>query len=81
MNDFNPAIEAIHARAPDRLDQALAAIEDAVQFRDEVLPTLEPADCRWFWEQTFDPQQFRTVAAAVVDVAAAVARLLRVPPG
>lgn len=75
MSDFIAgAIKAVRNRSPDQLDAAFSTTEEATQFRDEVLPTLEPADCRWFWEQVCDPDQFQHVAQAVVDVAAAVAR-------
>ena len=74
MTSFDAAVEAIHNRDPVQLDAAFATAEDAAQFRDEVLHQLEPADCRWFWQQTFSPEQFQQVAAAVVDVAASVAR-------
>jgi hypothetical protein len=74
MTSFDAAIAAIHNRDPAQLEQAFDSAEAAAKFRDEVLHTLEPADCRWFWEQTFDAEQFRKVAGMVVDVAAAIAR-------
>ena len=74
MTSFDAAIAAIHNRDPVQLDAAFATAEAAAQFRDEVLHQLEPADCRWFWQQTFSPEQFQAVAEAVADVAVSIAR-------
>ena len=74
MNDFTAAIAAIHNRSPDDLASALTSLEEAEQFRNEVLPLLEPADCRWFWAETLTKSQFKRISSMVVDVAAAVAK-------
>lgn len=74
MNNFNDAIAAIRCRDPALLDQAFDTAEAAAQFRDEVLHTLSPADCRWFWQQTFSERQLQQVAEAVADVAVTIAR-------
>jgi len=72
--EHEAALAAIHNRDPDQLAAAFPDVESATRFRDEVLPELEPADCRWFWRQTFDAQQFASISSMVVDVAAAVAK-------
>jgi hypothetical protein len=71
---YEVALAAIHNRDPDALDAAFTTTEDAAQFRDEVLHTLEPEACLWFWRQSFDEAQFQSVAESVADVAAAIAR-------
>ena len=71
---YEVALAAIHNRDPDALDAAFTDVESAAQFRNEVLHTLEPADCRWFWSTVMEPDQFQRTAGAVVDVAAAIAR-------
>jgi hypothetical protein len=68
------ATQAVHNRDPDALDQALGSLEEAVRFRNEVLPSLSPADCRWFWQQLMTPEQLDRTVNAVRDVCLAIAR-------
>ena len=53
---MNPT-QAIHNRDPDALDRAFDNLQEAEAFRNEVLPSLSPADCRWFWQQVMAPEQ------------------------
>ena len=69
---MNP-IQAIHNRDPDALDQAFPSLEEAAAFRSEVLPSLSPADCRWFWQQVMTPGQLERTINAVRDVCLAIA--------
>ena len=69
---MNP-IQAIHNRDPDALDQAFPSLEEAAAFRNEVLPSLSPADCKWFWQQVMTPEQLERTINAVRDVCLSVA--------
>ena len=69
---MNPT-QAIHNRDPDALDQAFPSLEEAAAFRNEVLPSLSPADCKWFWQQVMTPEQLERTINAVRDVCLSVA--------
>jgi hypothetical protein len=69
---MNPT-QAIHNRDPDALDRAFDNLQEAEAFRNEVLPSLSPADCKWFWQQTMTPEQLSRTLNAVRDVCLSVA--------
>jgi hypothetical protein len=69
---MNP-IQAIHNRDPAALDAAFSSLEEAAQFRNEVLPTMSPADAKWFWKQIMSPEQLTRTLNAVRDVCLSVA--------
>jgi hypothetical protein len=77
---MNPT-QAIHNRDPDALDAAFSSLEEAAQFRNEVLPSLSPADCRFFWQTVMTPEQLTRTLDAVRDVCLAVAAELKLVPG
>ena len=77
---MNP-IQAIHNRDPDALDAAFSSLEAATQFRNEVLPSLSPDDCRFFWRQVMSPEQLTRTLDAVRDVCLAIAADLKLVPG
>ena len=74
-------IQAVHNRDPDALDQAFPSLEEAEAFRNEVLPSLSPADCRWFWQQLMTPEQLELTVNAVRDVCLAIAKEMELQPG
>lgn len=78
---MNPAIQAIHNRDPDALDQAFSSLDEAAAFRNNVLPSLSPADCKWFWQQVMEPDQLAHTLDLVRDVCLAVAREMALIPG
>ena len=76
---MNP-IQAIHNRDPDALAQAFDSLQEVEAFRTEVLPTLSPAACRWFWQQVMTPEQLTRTFEAMRDVALAIAQSRRLIP-
>ena len=76
---MNP-IQAVHNRDPDALDRAFDNLQEAEAFRNEVLPSLSPADCRWFWQQVMMPEQLTRTFEAMRDVALAIAQSRRLVP-
>ena len=76
---MNPT-QAIHNRDPDALDAAFSSLEEAAQFRNEVLPSLSPADCRFFWQTVMTPEQLTRTLDAVRDVCLAVADEMELLP-
>ena len=66
--------QAVHNRDPDALDRAFDNLQEAEAFRNEVLPSLSPADCRWFWQQLMTPEQLERTVNAVRDVCLAIAK-------
>lgn len=78
---MNQAIQAIDNRNPDALAEAFNSLEEAAQFRNEVLPSLSPDDCRWFWQQVMDPDQLERTLSAVRDTCIAIAKELDLAPG
>jgi hypothetical protein len=77
---MNPT-QAIRNRDPDALDQAFDSVEEASTFRSEVLPTLSPDDCRWFWQQVMSPEQFHRTFEAMREVVLAIAQSHGLVPG
>ena len=75
------ATQAIHNRDPDALDAAFSSLEEAMQFRNEVLPTMPPADARWFWQQVMTSEQFHRTFEAMREVVLAIARSHGLVPG
>ena len=65
--------QAVHNRDPDALDRAFDNQQEAEAFRNEVLPSLSPADCRWFWQQLMTPEQLSRTLDAVRDVCISIA--------
>jgi hypothetical protein len=76
---MNPT-QAIHNRDPDALDAAFSSLEAATQFRNEVLPTMSPADAKWFWQQVMSPEQLTRTLDAVRDVCLAIADEMELLP-
>ena len=76
---MNP-IQAIHNRDPDALGQAFDRVEDAKAFRNEVLPSLSPDDCRFFWQTVMTPEQLTRTLDAVRDVCLAIADEMELLP-
>ena len=74
------AIQAVCNRDPDALDRAFSNLEEAMRFRNEVLPRLSPADARWFWQQTMTAGQLERLLDAVRDVCLAVAAEMELKP-
>ena len=72
--------QAIHNRDPGALMKAFDSLETAAAFRSEVLPSMSPDDCRWFWQQVMSPKQLELTLNAVRDVCMAVADELELLP-
>ena len=75
------AIQAVRNRDPDALDRAFSSLEEAMHFRNEVLPRLSPADARWFWQQTMTAGQFRRTFDVMRDVVLTIASARGMVPG
>lgn len=76
---MNP-VQAIHNRDPDALMEAFDSLEAAAAFRNEVLPSLSPDDCRWFWAEIMSPEQLTRTLDAVRDVCLAIADEMELLP-
>jgi hypothetical protein len=76
---MNPT-QAIHNRDPDALDRAFDNLQEAEAFRNEVLPSLSPDDCLWFWMQVMTPEQLTRTFEAMRDVALAIAQSRHLVP-
>lgn len=76
---MNP-VQAIHNRDPDALMEAFDSLEAAAAFRNEVLPSLSPDDCRFFWQQVMSPEQLTRTLDAVRDVCLAIADEMELVP-
>ena len=77
---MNPT-QAIRNRDPDALDAAFSSLEEATQFRNEVLPTMSPADAKWFWQQVMTPEQLTRTFEAMREVVLAIAHSRGLVPG
>jgi hypothetical protein len=77
---MNP-VTAIRNRDPEALDAAFDSFAEAEEFRNEILPSLSPDDCRWFWQQVMEPEQLELTLSAVRDVCLAIAKELQLIPG
>ena len=71
---MNTAIQAIHNRDPDALDQAFSSLDEAAAFRNNVLPSLSPEDCLFFWQSVMSPEQLTRTLNAVRDVCLSIAQ-------
>jgi hypothetical protein len=76
---MNP-VQAIHNRDPDALDAAFSSLEAATQFRNEVLPTMSPADAKWFWRTVMTPEQFDRTFDVMREVVLAIAHARALVP-
>jgi len=77
---MNP-IQAVHNRDPDALDRAFDNLQEAEEFRNEVLPSLSPDDARWFWQQVMTPEQFHGTFDAMREVVLSIAKEQGIFPG
>ena len=66
--------QAVRDRDQAALFKAINGLEEAEQFRNEVLPDMSPADCKWFWQTVMTPEQLDQTVNAVRDVCLSVAR-------
>ena len=66
-------IQAIQARNPQALAAAFGSLEEASDFRTEILPLMTPSDCKWFWGQVMRPEQLEQMLESVRDVCLSVA--------
>ena len=53
---------------------AFSNVEEASAFRQEVLPQLPAADCKFFWQTVMEPAQLEMTLNAVRDVCLSVAK-------
>jgi hypothetical protein len=74
------AVQAIKDRDRDALMASFNSLEEAEAFRSETLPSMSPADCKWFWQQVMSPEQLERTVDAVRDVCLRVARELELTP-
>ena len=65
--DHTDAVAAIQAR-DCRFDSAFSSFDAFSDFRDTVLPFMETADVRWFWQQIMTPSQLQQTLEMVRDV-------------
>lgn len=50
-----------------------SSLEDASEFKNEVLPYMRPDDCMWFWQQVMTPEQLEATFDAMRDVVLSIA--------
>lgn len=70
------AVQSIKDRDRAALMASFTSMEEAAAFRDTVLPTMSPADCKWFWQAVMTPDQLESTLNAVREVCLAVANEL-----
>ena len=75
MHNHTDAIAAIRNRDMPRLADSFQSMEEANDFRNNVLHTLASSEARWFWQQVMTPEQLaetlEAVRAVIVHRAAA----------
>ena len=75
MHNHTNAIAAIRSRDMSRLADSFQSVEEANDFRNNVLHTLASSEARWFWQQVMTPEQLEltldSVRAVIVHRATA----------
>lgn len=73
MNTITDPTQAVLDRDSVALFTSLTTLEEATTFRNDVLPRLSPADCRWFWQVTMQPSMLEETMAKVREICLAIA--------
>lgn len=76
---MNPR-QAVRKRDLEALAEGLVDLSAAKEFRNQVLPYMQPDDCRWFWQQVMRPEQLEQTLDSVRSVCLAVADELELVP-
>ena len=75
------ALQAIKDRNPEALMEAFANVDQAKEFRREVLPDQSADDCRWFWQTVMTEEQLEQSLDQAREVCIQVAKTEKLQPG
>lgn len=68
------ALQAIRERDAAALMVAFSGLQEAEAFKTEILPLMDPGDCKWFWTEVLSPEQFEHLVSQVRDTCSLIAR-------
>ena len=74
------ARQAVKRRDFAALQQSITDQAQAEEFRTYVLPFMQPADCRWFWQQVMTPDQLEETFEAMREAVLHVAQVRQLVP-
>ena len=67
------ALQAVQSRNAEALMDAFSDLEEAKDFKNNVLPLLSAEECRWFWVQVMPENLMKSMVSHVRDTCLKIA--------